>query len=45
MRLTQTNDYGELMNAMSNIKISGDADILTSVKIAQLSLKHRQNKS
>ena len=45
MRLTQTNDGDELSNAINNIQINGDADLLTSIKIAQLSLKHRKNKS
>ena len=34
MRLTQTNEVGELFNAVGNIKINGDADVLTSIKIA-----------
>jgi 26S proteasome regulatory subunit N10 len=45
MRLTQTNECGELFNCIMNIPINGDADMLTAIKIAQLSLKHRQNKS
>jgi 26S proteasome regulatory subunit N10 len=45
MRLTQTNDVDELANSINNINICGDADLLTAIKIAQLSLKHRKNKS
>jgi hypothetical protein len=45
MRITQTNDGDELANAINNIQINGNADLLTSIKIAQLSLKHRKNKS
>jgi len=45
MRLTQTNDGDELANAINNIQINGNADLLTGIKIAQLSLKHRKNKS
>ena len=45
MRLTQTNDSDELANAINNITINGDAHMLTAIKIAQLSLKHRKNKS
>ena len=45
MRLTQTSDVDELANAINNVSINGDADLLTAIKIAQLSLKHRKNKS
>jgi 26S proteasome regulatory subunit N10 len=45
MRITQTNDSDELANAINNITINGDAHMLTAIKIAQLSLKHRKNKS
>ena len=45
LRLTQTNEIGDLINSINNIHINGGADILTAVKVAQLSLKHRQNKS
>jgi len=34
MRLTQTNDIDELANAINNINIYGDAELLTAIKIA-----------
>ena len=34
MRLTQTNDGDELANAINNIQINGNADLLTGIKIA-----------
>lgn len=45
LKLTQTNEIGDLINSINNIQISGDADIITSIKVAQLALKHRQNKA
>jgi 26S proteasome regulatory subunit N10 len=56
MKLTQTNDISLLLNAIGTCDISrlfkiltknldGEADFFNAVKIAQLSLKHRQNKS
>ena len=45
IRLTQSNEIGDLINSINNIQINGNADVITAVKIAQLSLKHRQNKS
>ena len=45
MRITQTNEIGDLINAINNIQINGHSNLLTAIKIAQLSLKHRQNKS
>ena len=45
LRLTQTNEIGDLINSINNIQIVGEADVITAVKVAQLALKHRQNKS
>ena len=57
IKVTQTNDIGVLLNVISQIDISkrlcvvvnqildGEADFLNAIKVAQLSLKHRQNKS
>jgi len=53
---TQTNDPDELSQAINNAKISnkfrinqffvdGVADFITGLKVAMLSLKHRQDKS
>lgn len=44
--LTQTNDIGRLSNTISTkLPIHGFIDLVRSIKIAQLSLKHRQNKN
>ncbi len=45
IKITQTNDIEDIQNAIHSININGDADIFTSIKVAQLSLKHRQNKA
>ena len=41
MRLTQTNEIGDLINSINNIQINGNADVMTAIKVAQLALKHR----
>jgi hypothetical protein len=43
--VTPTPDLGKVLNSMTGIAIEGDANIATSVQIAQLALKHRQNKN
>lgn len=43
--MTPTNDIGKLLSALAKSTISGTADLLTSVQIAQLALKHRENKN
>lgn len=43
--VTPTPDLGKVLNCMTDINIDGDANIATSVQIAQLALKHRQNKN
>lgn len=44
--LTQTNDIGRLLNTLAGkLSIKGFVDFSRSIKIAQLSLKHRQNKN
>jgi len=45
VRVTQTNDIGKLISAINTVEINGMANFVTGVKIAQLSLKHRMNKS
>ena len=42
--MTQTNDIGQIVNSIGQIDINGYAHFFTSIKVAQLSLKHRQNK-
>ena len=43
--MTQTNEIGDLINSINNIQINGESDVINAVKVAQLSLKHRMNKS
>lgn len=42
IQITQSKDIGRLMAAIHSVQIQGFSDIHTSIKIAQLSLKHRQ---
>lgn len=43
--VTPTPDLGKVLNCMTDINIEGESNIATSVQIAQLALKHRQNKN
>lgn len=43
--VTPTPDLGKVLNAMQGMRIEGDVNLATSVQIAQLALKHRQNKN
>jgi 26S proteasome regulatory subunit N10 len=43
--VTPTPDLGKVLTAMSGINIEGKIDICKSAQIAQLALKHRQNKN
>jgi 26S proteasome regulatory subunit N10 len=43
--VTPTPDLGKVLNCMTDIVIEGDTNITSSVQIAQLALKHRQNKN
>jgi 26S proteasome regulatory subunit N10 len=43
--VTPTQDVGKILSALHNTKISGSADIVTAIQVAQLALKHRQNKN
>jgi 26S proteasome regulatory subunit N10 len=43
--LTQTNDVGRLLSTITKMPIHGYVDLPRAIKIAQLSLKHRQNKN
>jgi len=45
VRLTQTNDIGQILSAVADIEINGKANFFTAIKVAQLSLKHRMNKN
>jgi 26S proteasome regulatory subunit N10 len=45
--VTHTKDLGQILKAVHSASsmISGSIDILTSIAIAQLALKHRENKN
>ncbi|SCZ97994.1 BZ3500_MvSof-1268-A1-R1_Chr7-3g09663 [Microbotryum saponariae] len=43
--VTPTQDEGKLIAALHTIQPSGQADLETAIKVAQLALKHRQNKN
>lgn len=43
--VTLTSDIGKILTALHNITVAGRANISTGVQIAQLALKHRQNKN
>lgn len=45
IRATATNNLGVIMTALSDIKVSSKCDFVRGIQIAQLSLKHRINKS
>ena len=40
-----TPDLGKILNSMQNLAVEGEANISSAVLIAQLALKHRQNKN
>ncbi|WWD22691.1 hypothetical protein CI109_107184 [Kwoniella shandongensis] len=42
---TPTNDLGRLLSSLSKVLVSGTADLSTAISIAQLALKHRENKN
>jgi len=43
--VTLTSDLGKILSALHSVKIAGAGDFMTGVQIAQLALKHRQNKN
>ncbi|KAG0366545.1 hypothetical protein BC939DRAFT_444515 [Gamsiella multidivaricata] len=43
--VTFTSDIGKILSALHNVAIGGQVSFTTSVQIAQLALKHRQNKN
>ncbi|ORX35063.1 hypothetical protein BD324DRAFT_572648, partial [Kockovaella imperatae] len=43
--VTPTNDLGKLLSALNKSTIGGLSDFQTAVQIAQLALKHRENKN
>mmetsp|Transcript_32763 Transcript_32763/g.53151 ORF Transcript_32763/g.53151 Transcript_32763/m.53151 type:complete len:148 (+) Transcript_32763:34-477(+) len=43
--VTPTTDLGKILQCLHTIKVQGNADFENGVQIAQLALKHRQNKN
>lgn len=43
--VTPTPDLGKVLNCMTEIDVEGDSNFTAAVQIAQLALKHRQNKN
>lgn len=43
--VTPTPDLGKVLNCMNGLDVEGDSNISASLQIAQLALKHRQNKN
>jgi len=42
--VTLTQDLAKMLAALHKVKIAGDADFLSAIQVAQLALRHRQNK-
>lgn len=45
VHVTLTQDIGKILTALHNVKIGGVCDFLAGIQVAQLALKHRQNKN
>lgn len=43
--VTPTQDLGKVLNSMHDLPLEGDTNLASAVQIAQLALKHRQNKN
>eukprot|EP00951_Prasinocladus_malaysianus_P035777 scaffold371430_cov52-Prasinocladus_malaysianus.AAC.1 len=43
--VTPTPDLGKVLHSMQGVDVEGECNLATSVQIAQLCLKHRQNKN
>ena len=39
-----TSDVGKLLTALTNVNVHGGCKLVNAIQIAQLALKHRQNK-
>jgi 26S proteasome regulatory subunit N10 len=42
---TLTQDFGKVLSSTKNCYIGGSADLITALNVAQLALKHRENKN
>eukprot|EP00960_Hanusia_phi_P040040 754204-Hanusia_phi.AAC.2 len=43
--VTPTHDLGKILTALHNVKITGSCNFCSAIQVAQLALKHRQNKN
>ena len=43
--VTPTGDLGKVLNSMHDLPLEGNTNLASAVQIAQLALKHRQNKN
>jgi len=43
--VTLTNDLGKIMSSLHTVRIKGQINLLNGLQVAQLALKHRQNKN
>ncbi|KAK9670631.1 hypothetical protein RND81_13G214200 [Saponaria officinalis] len=43
--VTPTNDLGKILACMHGLEIGGEVDLASGIQVAQLALKHRQNKN
>ena len=43
--VTPTQDLGKVLNSMHDMALEGEPKLASAVQIAQLALKHRQNKN
>lgn len=43
--VTPTPDLGKVLSAMQDLRVEGEVRLSTAVQIAQLALKHRENKN
>ena len=42
---SNTQNFGAIMSSLANVQLQGQTDLITAINVAQLALKHRQNKS
>uniref|UniRef100_M1C253 26S proteasome non-ATPase regulatory subunit 4 homolog n=1 Tax=Solanum tuberosum TaxID=4113 RepID=M1C253_SOLTU len=42
--ITPTNDFGEMLSCINGLNIGGEMNLAAGLQVAQLALKHRQNK-
>eukprot|EP00921_Rhytidocystis_pertsovi_P015634 GHVQ01024858.1.p1 GENE.GHVQ01024858.1~~GHVQ01024858.1.p1 ORF type:complete len:150 (-),score=16.80 GHVQ01024858.1:4-453(-) len=45
VRVTPTNDLGQILSGLHGVRIRGHSDFIKGIQTAQLALKHRMNKN